>query len=234
MNVRVSRPKPTGRANHLPVAHIRPDKKRRKFLVRALGRADAQIKSMRVFADLMRKRRQSRFWVNGGNRDGVAAEIALLQVILDNLDLCTWQPTKNLELLAEQAGLVTRSANGGKSISRASRAVDRLVRLGYLVAPKAVFNPYDARCECRDITVTSAFFPLLGIMLKSALRERAKLAGEPASEAENVTLNHPHILAATLANRARMLGAGLARMKARRERARQHKAEHFAARAAPA
>ncbi|MCX9039620.1 RepA protein [Citrobacter portucalensis] len=192
------------------------------------------IKSRRVYADLMRRRRISLFWVNKGNRDGVSAEIALLHVILDNLDLCTWQPVKNLELLAEQAGLVTYSQAGGKSISRASRAAERLVRLGIITAPKAYFNPYDARCECKEITVTEAFFQLLGIDAKKARRERARLAGEPREEADNVTLNHPQIIATTLENRARMMAAGLSRMKARRDRAREARAASRETRATPA
>lgn len=228
------RHKPTGTAKHKPTPSINPGKKRRQYLKRAIAKATAYVQSLRVFKELMRRRRLSPFWTNKGNRDGIEAETALLMVILDNLDLRTWQSKKNLEHLAKQAGLRTTSDTGGESISRASRAAERLARLGIIQTPKAYFNPYDARCECKQITVTETFFSLLGLDLKNAKRERAKLAGEPVEEAENVTLNHPAIIAASLENYARMQAAGLARMKAKRDRARQLKAERYGHSPAPA
>jgi len=230
-NHKKARYKPLGIASHRPSPNINPEKKRRRFLARAIAKADAAIKSLRVFGDLMRRRRQSLYWTNKGNRDGVEAETALLMVILDNLDLRTWQPSKkNLEQMAKQAGLVSPCG----SISRATRAAERLTLLGILSAPKAYFNPYDARCECKQITVTEAFFTLLGLDLKAAKRERAKLAGEHPDNYEAVNLNHPAIITATLANREKMNAAGLARMRAKRERARQEKALRYGVTASPA
>lgn len=218
--------KPSGIPACTPTANIDPGKKRFKFLARALAKADAMVKSFRVFNALMRRRRRFAYWVNKGNRDGVKAEIALLMAILDNLDAYTWQSTATLEQLAEQAGLVTTcKRTGNTSISRASRAADRLAIMGIIKADKAGFMPHLQTCEIRYIDVTADFFALLGISIKQAERMRARGAGKPPEEAANVTENDPKLIERYLAVRARMAAVGFAKLKARREQAAREKAE---------
>lgn len=106
---------------------------------------------------------------------GIETLCELMLAILDDLDLRDWQIRHNLETLAERAGLATRSDGGHKSISRASRGCDRLSWLNAIITEKAPFNPYDARCACKHIEVTEEFFAILGIPLKQAYRERARL-----------------------------------------------------------
>lgn len=216
---------PPGVAACVPTPNINPEKRRKNSIRRWLGKALARHQNSRTFKELMRLRSLSRYWVNRGNRDGVRAECALLIAILDNLDAATWQTGKNLELLSDQAGLTTTSNTGGKSYSRASRAAERLAQLGIIRAPKAGFMPHLKTCEIRFIDVTEKFFTLLGIALKDATRERARLVGVSAEEAHTVTVNHPAIIKAYIERRAKMAAAGFARLKARRERTKQERAD---------
>ncbi|MDF7702688.1 hypothetical protein PUR44_24885, partial [Enterobacter hormaechei subsp. steigerwaltii] len=47
---------------------------------------------------------------------------------------------------------------------------------------KAKFNPYDAKCACKQIEVTESFFAALGMPLKLVYRERARLLNEDPNE----------------------------------------------------
>ncbi|HAH3880458.1 TPA: hypothetical protein GE582_24930 [Escherichia coli] len=146
--------------------------------------------------------------------------------ILDDLDLRSWETRHNLETLAERAGLVTRSDAGRKSISRASRGCDRLVWLNAIITDKAPFNPYDARCACKHIEVTEDFFAILGIPLKLVYRERARLL--KADPNEMIYSGDARLIAIRVQNWTRKAAAGLARMKAKRDAARQRKKEYYA------
>lgn len=145
--------------------------------------------------------------------------------ILDDLDLRDWQTRHNLETLADRAGLATRSDAGNKSISRASNGCDRLVWLDAIITAKAPFNPYDARCACKHIEVTEDFFAILGIPLKQVYRERARLL--KADPEEIISSGDSRLIPVRVENWARMAAAGLARMKAKRETARQRKQEYY-------
>jgi hypothetical protein len=216
---------PPGVAACVPTPNVNPEKRRKSSIRKWLGKALARFQSRRMFKELMRLRGISRYWVNRGNRDGVHAECALLIAIMDNLDAGTWQSIKNLELLSDQAGLTTTSTTGGKSYSRASRAAERLAQLGIIRAPKAGFMPHLKTCEIRYIDVTEKFFELMGVALKDATRERARLVNVPAEAAHTVTVNHPAIIKAYIERRAKMAAAGFARLKARRERTKQERAD---------
>ena len=145
--------------------------------------------------------------------------------MLDDLDLATWQTRNNLETLAERAGLHTHSNAGHKAISRASRGCDRLDWLNLIITAKAPFNPYDAKCACKQIEVTEDFFAALGIPLKQVYRERARLLGaepEEVIDSWDARLNERRF-----ANIMRMATAGLARMKEKRAEARLRKKEYY-------
>ena len=156
---------------------------------------------------------------------GIETLCELMLAILDDLDLRDWQIRHNLETLAERAGLATRSDGGHKSISRASRGCDRLSWLNAIITEKAPFNPYDARCACKHIEVTEEFFAILGIPLKQAYRERARLL--EADPNEVISSGDIRLIAIRVENWTRKAAAGLSRMKARRDVARQRKREYF-------
>ncbi|EAO2989639.1 hypothetical protein CXH41_20775 [Salmonella enterica] len=145
--------------------------------------------------------------------------------ILDDLDLRDWQTRHNLETLAERAGLATYSDAGHKSISRASRGCDRLFWLNAIITEKAQFNPYDARCACKHIEVTEDFFAILGIPLKQVYRERARLL--KADPEEMITSWDSRLIAIRVENWKRKAMAGLARMQAKRQAARERKKEYY-------
>ncbi|EAX8328967.1 RepA protein (plasmid) [Salmonella enterica subsp. enterica serovar Muenchen] len=176
--------------------------------------------------ELRRRIRHNKYWVNEVNKYGLEALCELMLAILDDLDFRDWQTIHNLETLAERAGLATRSDAGHKSISRASRGCDRLVWLDAIITEKALFNPYDARCACKHIEVTEDFFAILGIPLKQVYRERARLL--KADPNEIISSGDVRLIAIRVENWTRKAAAGLARMKAKREAARQRKKEYYA------
>ncbi|KSX00371.1 hypothetical protein APT76_18580 [Klebsiella pneumoniae] len=145
--------------------------------------------------------------------------------IFDDLDLRSWETRNNLETLAERAGLVTRSDLGHKSISRASRGCDRLSWLNAIISEKAPFNPYDSRCSCKNIEVTEDFFAILGVPLKQVYRERARLL--KADPNEIISSGDVRLIAIKVEGWTRKATAGLVRMKAKRDAARQRKQEYY-------
>ncbi|MEJ5074860.1 RepA family replication protein [Enterobacter ludwigii] len=171
--------------------------------------------------ELRRRCGISPFWVNQANQYGLDSACELMLAILDDLDLTTWQTRHNLETLSRRAGLETTSNAGSKSISRGSHACDRIVQLGLIISDKALFNPYDARCMCRQIEVVEHFFAVLGIPLKEVYRERARLLN--ADVAELIPSWDARLIVRRQMNIDRMNAAGLLRMQAKRERAREEK-----------
>ncbi|HHG6806021.1 TPA: RepA family replication protein, partial [Klebsiella pneumoniae] len=160
------------------------------------------------------------------NRFGLETLCELLLAILDDLDFRDWQTRHNLETLAERAGLATRSQSGHVSISRASRGCDRLVWLNAIITEKAPFNPYDARCACKHIEVTEDFFAILGVPLKQVYRERARLLNVDQNEV--IHSGDQRLIAIKVENWMRKAAAGLARMKSKRDAARQLKQAYYA------
>jgi IncFII RepA protein family. len=214
---------PTGIAKHSPCYSV-ATRKRRRFLnrwIKSLATAAGRIK---IRTELRRRIRHNKYWVNEANKFGIEALCELMLAVLDDLDLTTWQTRHNLETLAERAGLDTRSEAGHKSISRASRGCDRLAWLNLIITAKAPFNPYDAKCACKHIDVTEDFFAALGIPLKQVYRERARLL--KADPEEIITSWDARLNERRFANIMRMAAAGLARMKAQRDVARQRKKEY--------
>lgn len=216
-----SRPSPSGVPNHKPLYNIAP-RKRTKFLNRWIRKLATPAGRIKIHAELRRRIRFNRHWVNKPNPHGVDATCELMLAIFDDLDLSTWQTRHNLATLAERAGLKT----GDKTISRASRGCDRLSWLDLILTEKAPFNPYDAQCACKRIDVTESFFVALGIPLKQVYRERARLTPDAAPE-EIIQSWDARLVVKRLENIARMAAAGLARMKARRDAARQRKKEYY-------
>lgn len=219
-----SRLSPAGVPNQTPCYNV-PARKRRRFLSRWIKSLATTAGRMKIKRELRRRIRHSSYWVNEVNQYGLEALCELLLAILDDLDLMTWQTRHKLETLAENAGLMTRSDAGKTSISRAGRGVDRLCWLNIVISPKAPFNPYDKQCACKQIEVTEDFFSVLGIPLKLAYRERARLL--KADPEEVIHSWDSRLLSRRLANMARMAAAGLARMKQKRAEARQKKQEFY-------
>lgn len=214
---------PTGIAKNTPCYNV-ATRKRRRFLdrwIKSLATAAGRIK---VRTELRRRIRHNKYWVNEANKFGIEALCELMLAILDDLDLTTWQTRHNLETLAERAGLNTRSERGRQSISRASRGCDRLAWLNLIITAKAPFNPYDAKCACKHIDVTEDFFATLGIPIKQVYRERARLLDAPPEEI--ITSWDARLNERRFANIMRMAAAGLARMKAQRDVARQRRKEY--------
>ncbi len=180
---------------------------------------------LKIKAELRRRIRHNRYWVNEANQFGLETLCELMLAIFDDLDLSSWQTRNNLETLAGRAGLVTKSDAGHKSISRASRGCDRLSWLNAIITEKAPFNPYDARCACKHIEVTEDFFAILGIPIKQVYRERAMLL--KADPEEIIYSCDKRLISVRVANWARMAAAGLTRMKRRREAARQRKKDFY-------
>ena len=214
---------PTGIAKHSPCYNV-ATRKRRRFLARWITLLATAAGRIKIRTELRRRIRHNKYWVNEANRYGIEALCELMLAILDDLDLTTWQTCHNLETLAERAGLDTTSEAGHKSISRASRACVRLAWLNLIMTAKAPFNPYDAKCACKHIEVTEDFFAVLGIPLKQAYRERARLLGAPPEEI--ISSWDSRLNERRFANIMRMAAAGLARMKAQRDVARQRKKEY--------
>lgn len=215
---------PTGVAKQSPCYNV-SSRRRRRFLNRWIRSLATPAGRDKITAELRRRIRHSKYWVNEANKYGLEALCELLIAILDDLDLRDWQTRHNLETLAERAGLATRSDVGHKSISRASRGCDRLVWLNAIITAKAPFNPYDARCACKHIEVTEDFFAILGIPLKQAYRERARLL--KADPDEIIYSSDSRLISIRVANWERMAAAGLARMMAKRDAARQRKQEYY-------
>lgn len=180
---------------------------------------------IKIKAELRRRIRHNKYWVNEANKYGIETLCELILAIFDDLDLRDWQTRHNLETLSDRAGLSTRSNAGNKSISRASNGCDRLVWLDAIITEKAPFNPYDARCACKHIEVTEDFFAILGVPLKQVYRERAKLL--KADPNEIISSGDVRLIAIRVENWTRKAAAGLARMKARRDAARQRKQEYY-------
>ena len=84
---------------------------------------------------------------------------------------------------------------------------------------------YAARCACKHIEVTEDFFAILGIPLKQVYRERARLL--KADPEEIIFSSDVRLIAIKVENWTRKAAAGLARMKAKREVARQRKQEYY-------
>ncbi|SET71172.1 hypothetical protein SAMN03159294_0065 [Kosakonia radicincitans] len=211
----MSRPSPAGVPKNTPCYNV-ASRKRRRFLnhwIRALATSAGRIK---IRAELRRRIRRSKYWANEANQYGLDTLCELILAILDDLDLRDWQTCQNLETLAERAGL---------TLSRASRACDRLSWLNAIITEKAPFNPYDAKCACKHIEVTEDFFAILGIPLKQAYRERARLL--KAAPEEVIHSWDARLIPIRVANWTRKAEAGLARMKAKRARARELKQEYY-------
>lgn len=211
---------PTGIPKQTPCYNV-ASRKRRRSLNRWIRSLATTAGRQKIRHELRRRIRLSRYWVNDANAFGLDALCELMLAILDDLDLRDWQTLHNLETLAERAGLETRSDRGRKQSSRASRACDRLQWLNLIISEKARFNPYDARCSCKNIEVTEDFFAALGIPLKEVYRERARLLN--AQPEEVISSWDARLISIRVANWTRKAEAGLIRMKARRERARQLK-----------
>lgn len=212
----MSRNSPPGIPNNTPCYSV-ASRRRRRFLnrwIRALATTSGRLK---IRIELRRRICRSPYWVNEANQFGLDALCELVLAILDDLDLRDWQTRHNLETLAERAGL---------TLSRASRGCDRLSWLKLIVTEKAIFNPYDARCACKNIEVTDDFFTALGIQLKQAYRERARLL--KAEPEEIIHSWDARLISVRVANWTRKCAAGLARMKAKRDRARELKQDYYA------
>lgn len=212
--------KPTGIPKQSP-CYVLPTRKRRRFLNTWIRKLATTAGREKIKRELRRRCRHSRYWVNEPNQFGIDTLCELVLAIFDDLDLITWQTRHNLEILAENAGLKT----GNKTISRASRGCDRLYWLDLIITEKAPFNPYDARCACKQIEVNDNFFAALGIPLKHVYRERARLL--KAAPEEVIHSWDSRLIARRFENIARMAAAGLARMKANRAAARQRKQEYY-------
>ncbi|EAS3837377.1 RepA protein [Salmonella enterica] len=180
---------------------------------------------IKIKNELRRRIRHNKYWVNEANKYGIETLCELMLAIFDDLDLRDWQTRHNLETLSDRAGLSTRSNAGNKSVSRASNGCDRLVWLDAIITEKAPFNPYDARCACKHIEVTEDFFAILGVPLKQVYRERARLL--KADPNEIISSGDVRLIAIRVENWTRKAAAGLARMKARRDAARQRKQEYY-------
>ncbi|EAQ9149844.1 RepA protein [Salmonella enterica subsp. enterica serovar Give] len=180
---------------------------------------------IKIKNELRRRIRHNKYWVNEANKYGIETLCELMLAIFDDLDLRDWQTRHNLETLSDRAGLSTRSDAGNKSVSRASNGCDRLVWLDAIITEKAAFNPYDARCACKHIEVTEDFFAILGVPLKQVYRERARLL--KADPNEIISSGDVRLIAIRVENWTRKAAAGLARMKARRDAARQRKQEYY-------
>lgn len=214
---------PSGVAKQSPCYNL-VGRKRRRFLNRWIRTLATPAGRLKIHQELRRRIRLSRYWVNEANKSGVETLCELMLAVLDDLDFITWQTRHNLETLAERAGLKTFSDGGKSAISRASRGCDRLDWLNLIITAKAPFNPYDARCACKQIEVTDDFFAALGMPLKHVYRERARLL--KADPEEVISSWDARLNGRRFANIARMAEAGLNRMKAKREIARQRKREH--------
>lgn len=200
-------------------------RRRRRFLNRWIRSLATPAGRQKIKAELRRRIRHNRYWVNEPNKYGIETLCELMLAIFDDLDLRSWETRNNLETLAERAGLVTRSDLGHKSISRASRGCDRLSWLNAIISEKAPFNPYDSRCSCKNIEVTEDFFAILGVPLKQVYRERARLL--KADPNEIISSGDVRLIAIKVEGWTRKAAAGLARMKEKRDAARQRKREYY-------
>lgn len=200
-------------------------RRRRRFLNRWIRSLATPAGRQKIKAELRRRIRHNRYWVNEPNKYGIETLCELMLAIFDDLDLRSWEARNNLETLAERAGLVTRSDLGHKSISRASRGCDRLSWLNAIISEKAPFNPYDSRCSCKNIEVTEDFFAILGVPLKQVYRERARLL--KADPNEIISSGDVRLIAIKVEGWTRKAAAGLARMKEKRDAARQRKREYY-------
>lgn len=215
---------PTGVAKQSPCYNV-ASRKRRRFLNRWIKSLATEAGRIKIKNELRRRIRHNKYWVNEANKYGIETLCELMLAIFDDLDLRDWQTRHNLETLSDRAGLSTRSDAGNKSVSRASNGCDRLVWLDAIITEKAAFNPYDARCACKHIEVTEDFFAILGVPLKQVYRERARLL--KADQNEIISSGDVRLIAIRVENWTRKAAAGLARMKARRDAARQRKQEYY-------
>jgi hypothetical protein len=215
---------PTGIAKQSPCYNV-ASRKRRRFLNRWIKSLATEAGRIKIKNELRRRIRHNKYWVNEANKYGIETLCELMLAIFDDLDLRDWQTRHNLETLSDRAGLSTRSDAGNKSVSRASNGCDRLVWLDAIITEKAAFNPYDARCACKHIEVTEDFFAILGVPLKQVYRERARLL--KADPNEIISSGDVRLIAIRVENWTRKAAAGLARMKARRDAARQRKQEYY-------
>ncbi|EPB0514307.1 RepA family replication protein [Salmonella enterica subsp. enterica] len=215
---------PTGVAKQSPCYNV-ASRKRRRFLNRWIKSLATEAGRIKIKNELRRRIRHNKYWVNEANKYGIETLCELMLAIFDDLDLRDWQTRHNLETLSDRAGLSTRSNAGNKSISRASNGCDRLVWLDAIITEKASFNPYDARCACKHIEVTEDFFAILGVPLKQVYQERARLL--KADPNEIISSGDVRLIAIRVENWTRKAAAGLARMKARRDAARQRKQEYY-------
>ena len=215
---------PTGVAKQSPCYNV-ASRRRRRFLNRWIKSLATEAGRIKIKNELRRRIRHNKYWVNEANKYGIETLCELMLAIFDDLDLRDWQTRHNLETLSDRAGLSTRSDAGNKSVSRASNGCDRLVWLDAIITEKAAFNPYDARCACKHIEVTEDFFAILGVPLKRVYRERARLL--KADPNEIISSGDVRLIAIRVENWTRKAAAGLARMKARRDAARQRKQEYY-------
>lgn len=215
---------PTGVAKQSPCYNV-ASRRRRRFLNRWIKSLATEAGRIKIKNELRRRIRHNKYWVNEANKYGIETLCELMLAIFDDLDLRDWQTRHNLETLSDRAGLSTRSNAGNKSVSRASNGCDRLVWLDAIITEKAAFNPYDARCACKHIEVTEDFFAILGVPLKQVYRERARLL--KADPNEIISSGDVRLIAIRVENWTRKAAAGLARMKARRDAARQRKQEYY-------
>lgn len=218
----MSRLSPAGIPNNTPCYNV-ASRKRRRFLNRWITALTTSAGRIKIRAELRRRIRRSKYWVNEANQYGLDTLCELMLAILDDLDLRSWETRHNLETLAERAGLTTHKRR--KQTSRASRGCDRLFWLNLIITEKAPFNPYDAKCASKNIEVTEDFFAALGIPLKLVYRERARLL--KAAPEEIISSWDSRLIPIRVDNWTRKAAAGLARMKAKREAARQRKIEYY-------
>lgn len=196
-------------------------KPRNPLVVKGLSYGTSKRGLQRIKAEIIAESKKCPDRARRIELEGLEACIAMILVILDDIDLVSHYQRSNLTHLAKLANLYTVSAAGNESISRAVRAVELLTKMGYLVTKKAVFNNFDGFCEVKHIMATEKLFQLLSITKQETNRARCHFLGEDASVI--ISDNDLRILTAGNEILKKKRAASAKRMAEKRERMREAK-----------
>nr|WP_200896269.1 hypothetical protein [Methanosarcina mazei] len=83
---------PTGIAKQTPCYNV-TSRRRRRFLNRWIRSLATEAGRVKIRAELRRRIRHNKYWVNEANKYGIETLCELMLAILDDLDLRDWQRT---------------------------------------------------------------------------------------------------------------------------------------------
>lgn len=147
-----------------PVRH----KGRPRFIGKAYNvAAKRDIASWPGFIPLRPLIGRSRHW----NEHRAKALNSMVLAMLHYTNVITWQVETSVDVLTRQCGLDTKSAAGNHSITRGSRLIQDLGKMG-IVEGEPLWDPVAGSFYYKSIIVTELFWEMVGVGAEEAIKVR--------------------------------------------------------------